>query len=153
MRIWLAKRISRPATISNGTIIDIYVRHAILSHRRVCVESNDKACSAGFWLGINGNQQPMLFKYQRETMYWLVPRPAAKDFGNSAPDFRTNDEKGGRLLVRLLTINHGNRLPLLCWPAWCWSPAVKYVNSKLLELPYCAANDRRLFDPVDQVQL
>jgi hypothetical protein len=71
------------------TVIEVrtvYVRHVILSHRRVCVESNDKACSAGVWPGINGNQEPILLKYVKETMYWLVSRPAAKDYGNSAAD-------------------------------------------------------------------
>jgi hypothetical protein len=30
--------------------MDVYVRHAIASEWKVCSESNDSACFAGFWL-------------------------------------------------------------------------------------------------------
>ena len=107
---------------------DVYVRHAIASHWKVCSESNDSACFAGFWLRPKGSREPMLLDNGGKRMYWLVPRPVVKDCGNSALGISTNDERRGRLLVRLLTRNHGNRLQLFCWLTWCKKSAVESLT-------------------------
>jgi len=78
-----------------------------------------------------GSREPMRLKSAKERGYWLVPGPAVKDGGDSAPGLGQMVRLRERLLVRSLLRNHGNSLLLDCWFTWVQEvPAVEYLTSK-----------------------